>query len=103
MTVRALVLVERHRRGKATSVRCAILAAAVTGALAAPAAAFAHATLLRTTPADGAVVGAAPAAVVVEFDDTVRVAGGNAAVDNETRASVLAGEPHARGRVLTIP
>jgi copper transport protein len=103
MAVRALVLVEGHRRRKATSVRCAILAGVAAAALAAPAAAFAHATLLRTTPANGAVVGAAPAAVLVEFDDAVRVAGGNAAVDNATRSSVLGAEAHARGRLLTIP
>jgi copper transport protein len=39
----------------------------------------------------------------VSFDDTVRVAGGNAAIANASRASVLAGRPRASGRVLTIP
>jgi copper transport protein len=72
-------------------------------ALAVPAAASAHATLLRTSPANGAVVARAPRAVVVTFDDTVRVGSGNAAVANATSESVLDGAAHARGRVLTIP
>lgn len=46
---------------------------------------------------------AAPARVTVEFDDTVRTAGGNAAVANDTQASVLGGRPAAHGRVLTLP
>ena len=72
-------------------------------ALAAPAGASAHARLLRTQPANGAVVARPPRAVVVVFDDTVRVGAGNAAVANATRASVEQGPPTARGRVLTIP
>ena len=72
-------------------------------ALAAPAGAAAHATLLRTVPADGAVLDRAPTVVRVEFDDGVRVAPGNAAVANATGASVLAQGPHASGHVLTLP
>jgi copper transport protein len=72
-------------------------------ALVLPGAALAHATLLTTTPANGAVLAKAPTAVVVVFDDSVRVAKGNAAVDNETQSSVLAGPASARGRDLTIP
>jgi copper transport protein len=68
-----------------------------------PASAFAHATLIRTTPADGAVLPRAPRVVTVEFDDTIRVAGGNAAVDNATQSSVLAGRATAHRRILTIP
>jgi copper transport protein len=76
---------------------CAIVA------LVAPAAASAHATLLRTVPANGAVLRDAPSAVRVEFDDRVRVAPGNAAVANATGASVLGGKPRASGDVLAIP
>ncbi len=72
-------------------------------ALAAPAAAAAHATLLRTRPLDGAVVTRAPRVVLVEFDDTVRVGSGTAAVSNTTGRSVLAGPAHARGHALSIP
>ena len=77
--------------------------AAALAALAAPADALAHATLVRTVPVNGAVLARAPRAVTVVFDDTVRVAGGNAAVSNDTRSSVLAGKPAAHGRTLTIP
>ena len=80
----------------------AVLAAAVA-ALVLPGAALAHATLLKTTPANGAVLAKAPRVVTVVFDDGVRVAKGNAAVDNETQGSVLAGNATARGRDLTIP
>jgi copper transport protein len=72
-------------------------------ALAAPAAAFAHATLVRTSPANGAVVARAPLAVVVTFDDTVRVGSGNEVVANSTSASVVAGRARAHGATLTIP
>jgi copper transport protein len=72
-------------------------------ALLAPADAFAHATLVQTTPANSAVLAQAPRVVTVVFDDTVRVAGENAAVSNTTNASVLDGKPTARGRTLTIP
>ena len=78
------------------------LAAALV-ALAAPAAASAHATLLRTTPANGAVLAHAPRAIVVVFDDTVRVGSGNEAVANATNASVTAGPAVAHGHTLTIP
>src|SRR5262245_47166808 len=68
-----------------------------------PAPAAAHAPLVRTTPADGAVLDGAPRVVRVEFDDRVRVASGNAVVANDTGASALAGRPHAAGRTLLLP
>jgi copper transport protein len=109
--VRTAVLVERHGSGKASTghrvslvrVRLAIVLAALVAALALPGAALAHATLLQTTPVNGAVLAKAPTAVIVVFDDSVRVAGGNAAVDNESQRSVLAGKATVRGRDLTIP
>jgi copper transport protein len=84
-------------------VRLITALAAVVAALVLPAAAFAHATLLQTFPVNGAVLAKAPTAVTVTFDDTVRVGKGNAAVDNETQGSVVAGKASAHGRDLTIP
>jgi copper transport protein len=72
-------------------------------ALAAPAAASAHATLLRTTPGNGSVLARPPRVVIVVFDDQVRVGSGNVAVANTTNASVTARPATAHGRVLTIP
>jgi copper transport protein len=72
-------------------------------ALIAPASASAHATLIRATPADGAVLGRAPKSVRVEFDDRIHVAPGNAAVSNTTNSSVLAGRPHTVGHALILP
>ncbi|MGN6797602.1 MAG: copper resistance CopC/CopD family protein [Gaiellaceae bacterium] len=83
--------------------RLTTVLAAVFAALVLPGAALAHATLLQTTPANGAVLVKAPAAVTLAFDDNVRVARGNAAVDNATQSSVLAGKATVRGRDLTIP
>jgi copper transport protein len=111
VTVRTAVLVERHGSGKASighrvslaRVRLLAVPAAIVAALVLPAAASAHATLLHTTPANGAVLAKAPTAVTVVFDDTVRLAKGNAAVDNATQHSVLAGTASVRGRTLTIP
>jgi copper transport protein len=110
VAVGALVLVERHGSGKATSGTPGILgrrrlgaAVAIIAALVLPGVARAHATLVRTSPQNGAVLASAPRNVRVEFDDTVRVAGGNEAVDNDRQSSVLAGPATARERVLTIP
>jgi copper transport protein len=80
-----------------------ILVAVALAALAAPATAAAHATLVRTTPADGAVVDRAPHVVRVEFDDKVRIASGNAVVANDTGKSALVGRPRATGRTLLLP
>jgi methionine-rich copper-binding protein CopC len=48
-----------------------LLAIAALVALAAPAAASAHANLARLQPANGAVLGTAPTAVRVLFDDAI--------------------------------
>src|SRR5207248_4103973 len=72
-------------------------------ALAAPAGAGAHATVVRTTPTDGAVLDRSPRIVRVDFDDRVRVASGNDAVANDNGSSVLGGRAHAAGRRLVIP
>jgi copper transport protein len=71
-------------------------------ALAAPAAASAHANLVRSIPADRAVLAQAPARVVVRFDDEVRVAPGDAAVQNGD-GSILGGKPAAHGKTLVLP
>jgi copper transport protein len=72
-------------------------------ALAAPATAQAHATLVRTQPDNGAVVQAAPRSVRLTFDDSIRSASGNEVVSNKTRASALAGKPRVSGRELVLP
>jgi len=84
-------------------VRRVAVAVALMVALAMPAAAFAHATLLSTAPKNGAVLPVAPRAVTLTFDDVVRTSGGSAAVANATDESVLGGNPVAHGRVLMIP
>src|SRR5436305_1289423 len=86
--------------GAAPGRLAALLGAA---ALASPAAAFAHATLLRTEPADGTVLASAPRQVTVFFDDRVRVGQGNAAIANDSGRSVLSGQPVARGHTLVLP
>ncbi len=117
MTVRALVLVDRHGTGKASSEACrqpravasphvkraAVVALLAFVALALPAGAAAHATLIATAPANGAVLAKAPSTVRVAFDDTIHVAPGNAAVSNATNGSVLGGPATAHGHMLTLP
>lgn len=79
------------------------LAIAILVALAAPASAFAHASLVRSLPANGAVVARPPAVVRVVFDDSVQVGPGIEAIRNGGR-SVLAGRPHIEGgRTLVVP
>lgn len=107
-----MALVPRSRAQRPTTARPRLargsrVVAIATGAAAAilvlPAAASAHARLLRTLPADGAVLARAPRAVVVQFDDTVRSDGKSTAVANASGDPVTAGEARARGRTLTIP
>ena len=72
-------------------------------ALAAPAAAAAHANLVRIVPNPGAVLAHAPRAVLVTFDDVVTPGPGIAAVRN-SGGSVLAGRPRiVHGRTLVVP
>jgi copper transport protein len=79
------------------------LTVAVLCALIFPASAWAHATLLRTVPANGAVLGAAPTKVRLVFDETVRPASGIRAIRNDG-ASVLAGKARVvGGRMLLVP
>src|ERR1044071_4466633 len=99
MSVRTLVFVDRHGSGKASTVLRRHLARAplVTGVLAAlalalPAAASAHATLVRTVPANGAVLAHAPRSVAVVFDDTIHVGHGNAVVANDSQKTALTGK-----------
>jgi copper transport protein len=79
------------------------LALIIVLALAVPGSAAAHARLVQTAPADGAVVARSPAALRVSFDDTVHTGSGIAAIRNGG-GSVL-GRP-ARvedGRTLVVP
>ncbi len=80
-----------------------ILVLALLLALAGPGSASAHATVVRTEPASGAVLDRSPAQVRVVFDDVVRVGPDIEAIRNGG-GTVLAG--HARvegGRTLVIP
>src|SRR5438874_4593980 len=110
MPVRTLVFVDRHGSGKASTVlrrhlARAPLATAVLAAasLALPTGASAHATLVRTVPANGAVLAHAPRRVEVVFDDAIHVGHGNAVVANSSQKSVLAGKPTVRAHALTLP
>src|SRR5206468_8697148 len=102
-------LLEEHTATLATAaaispeVRIASTALVVLAALIAPAAAWAHASLVRTAPGDGAVLGRSPAVVRVVFDDVVRAGPGIAAVKNGG-VSILGGRARVeRSRTLLIP
>jgi copper transport protein len=82
--------------------RSSFLVAALAAA-AWPAAAAAHANLLRSQPANGAVLAHAPTEVRLVFDDTVRPLGGAKAVRNGD-GSILGGKERRLGsRVLVVP
>jgi copper transport protein len=71
--------------------------------LVAPAVALAHASLVRTSPADGAVLARSPASIRLTFDDTIRAGPGIAAIRNGA-GSVLRGAAHiALGKTLVVP
>jgi copper transport protein len=79
------------------------IAVAVLFALAAPGSAFAHATLVRTVPADGAVLARAPIELRVVFDDVVHAGSGIEAIRN-AGGSILDGRPRVEGvRTLVVP
>src|SRR5205814_1086403 len=80
----------RRLRTNNEGVRAALVVGAALVALALPATAAAHATLLRSTPASGAALSAAPRAARFAFDDRVRPAGGIKAVRSDG-TSVLGG------------
>jgi copper transport protein len=81
--------------------RLLALAGAVT--LAVPAAALAHATLVRSDPADGAVLESAPRVLRLVFDDTIRTQPGVKAIRNGGN-SILGGKPRLlNDRTLVIP
>jgi copper transport protein len=92
----------RDQPGSTRRLLASVVAGIVVG-LAAPTAAFAHATLLRVEPADGSVLRAAPAAVRLFFDDVIRPEPGMRAVRN-AGGSALGGRPRVvDGRELVIP
>ena len=73
-------------------------------ALIAAAPAWAHAIVLGSDPANGAVLASSPTTADVQFDDPVRVGTRNAAIRNEDGKSVLGGKPFVRqSRTLVIP
>ena len=78
------------------------LSAVTLVALVLPAVASAHAVLLRTVPADRAVLPTPPRQVLVVFDGPVHVGPGNAVV-RDGGGSVLAGAPSTHGRTLVLP
>jgi copper transport protein len=82
--------------------RAALLLALCAAALALPAAASAHASLVRTEPPAGTVLRESPRRVVVTLDDEVRVGPGNAAIRNGGR-SILADAPTVHGKTLVLP
>ena len=72
-------------------------------ALLAPASALAHASLVQTDPANGAVLARSPAVVRVVFDDVVRVGPGVAAIRNGG-PSILRGKAYVvHSRTLVVP
>ena len=79
------------------------LSVAVLCALIFPAAGWAHATLVRVEPAEGAVLRAPPASVRLVFDENIRVGSGVRAIRNDG-GSVLAAKPQVvGGRTLVVP
>ncbi|HEY1369662.1 MAG TPA: copper resistance protein CopC [Gaiellaceae bacterium] len=80
--------------------RVAVATAAAAAALPAPA--WAHAILVRSEPADRAVLARPPAAVRLVFSDLVTPGPGIAAIRNDG-GSVLDGKAHTKGTVLVVP
>lgn len=65
--------------------------------------AAAHATVVTTTPADGARLDVAPAEVVIEFDESVSLGAGYARVLDGDGERVDTGAAEVRDTTLTVP
>ncbi len=78
------------------------LAAACLFAAVFPPLAHAHARLVHSEPASGAVLARAPASVRLFYDDDVSVGPGNE-VERNGDGSALAGAPRAHGRLFVLP
>jgi copper transport protein len=84
-------------------VRASLVAVVALVALALPATAVAHATLVRSSPASGAALAVAPREARFVFDDVVRPAAGIKAVRSDG-TSVEAEKSHVvGGRTLVVP
>jgi copper transport protein len=83
--------------------RTLVLLLVLAWSLAEAGSADAHARLVRSDPADGAVLARAPASVRLFFDDDVQLGSGMRAIENGG-GSVLAGKPRLVGhRTVVLP
>lgn len=82
--------------------RVAALIAALAALALAPAAAGAHAVLLQSTPADGAILAEPPMAVQLVFNEPVEGVGARIRVIAPDGGDFADGEPTASGRTLSI-
>jgi copper transport protein len=80
-----------------------LLLTAALAALVVPGVAAAHAILLQTSPADGAVLARSPREIRVTFDDAIQLGSGSAAVANADGASILSARPRVAGHSLILP
>lgn len=79
------------------------LLVATFAALALPGSAWGHANLVKTIPANGAILAKAPVEVRAVFDDAVRTGPGIEAIRNGG-GSILRGQPRVAGaRTLVLP
>lgn len=65
--------------------------------------ASAHAALVRTTPAQGSVLGTAPTLVALSFSEPIRLVPGKTQVIGPDGARINAGDPTVAGTVLNVP
>ena len=82
--------------------RVSLALVVAAAALVLPAAAFAHAGLVKTKPANRAARSTGPARVTVSFNEPVHVGPGNKVV-RSGGGSVLAGKPETSGNALVLP
>ncbi|GAA2326085.1 copper resistance CopC family protein [Dactylosporangium salmoneum] len=78
-----------------------LLAAALLVLLVPAPPAFAHSTLLKTDPADGATVSAPPAAITLTFNENIKQQFSTIVVTGADGASYSDGAPHAVDKTLT--
>jgi copper transport protein len=95
------VAAPRRSRGAAALIGVLL---GVLGVLVIPASpASAHAALVRTSPAQNAIVATAPAAVVLTFSESVRPVAGKVTVIGPDGKRADTGTPNAAGKTVTIP
>lgn len=94
---------ERHHLVRHRLLVGLLILVAVSGIVGGAAPAGAHAALVATTPGDGAVLDAAPAEILIQFNEEISVQSDGVRVLGSDRERVDAGQARAAANMVVVP